>query len=181
MGIRAVFKCRPAKKLPSTFFAIVFAVLSAQTDGAAADTTSGSLLEIFERPPDAARASAFWGWIDGNVAREGITADLESIRDVGMSGAIQFTLGMNIAAGPVNCASNDYFDLVAHTLREVARLNLEMGFHNGPGFSSSSSARWCNPTWKHTEKSREKKQPNYAGSPIPKHTVCSSRWSREAS
>ncbi len=103
-----------------------------------------SLLETFGQPPDAARSSAFWGWIDGNVTREGITADLESMREVGMSGAIQFTLGMNIAAGPVQCASTGYFDLVAHTLREAARLNLEIGFHNGPGFSSSGGP-WVMP------------------------------------
>jgi hypothetical protein len=127
---------------------IKFSIITTAVFFATALGTQGqdgsTLLDIFERPPDAARSSAFWGWIDGNVTPEGITADLESMREVGMSGAIQFTLGMDIAPGPVECASDEYFELVGHTLREAARLDMEMGFHNGPGFSSSGGP-WVEP------------------------------------
>lgn len=107
-------------------------------------THAASLLELFESPPAEARSTAYWSWIDGNVTREGITADLESKHAVGMSGVWQFTLGMGIAPGPVDCLSDEYFAMVEHTLREAARLGMEVGFHNCPGFSSSGGP-WVTP------------------------------------
>ena len=32
----------------------------------------------FVRPPPAAKPWVFWFWINGNISREGITADLEA-------------------------------------------------------------------------------------------------------
>ena len=36
----------------------------------------------FSTPPDSARPWVFWFWLDGNISREGITADLEAMKRV---------------------------------------------------------------------------------------------------
>ncbi|MGZ5454711.1 MAG: glycosyl hydrolase, partial [Candidatus Aminicenantales bacterium] len=40
----------------------------------------------FAHPPDSARPWTYWMWMDGNLNREGITADLESMRAAGLGG-----------------------------------------------------------------------------------------------
>jgi hypothetical protein len=57
--------------------------------GASAARAADALQEGFLTPPDASRPFVFWFWLDGNVTREGITADLEpcAVRDwAGRSG-----------------------------------------------------------------------------------------------
>jgi hypothetical protein len=54
------------------------AALSAPTD----------LASEFRDPPDPARPWVYWFWIDGNITREGITADLEAMHRAGIRGAI---------------------------------------------------------------------------------------------
>ena len=41
----------------------------------------------FATPPDAAKNQVWWHWLQGNVTREGITADLEAMKSVGVGGA----------------------------------------------------------------------------------------------
>src|ERR1700735_5662086 len=48
------------------------------------------LAGLFERAPPGASPGAYWYWLGGNVTREGITADLESMRAVGISTPMLF-------------------------------------------------------------------------------------------
>ncbi len=52
---------------------------------AVADTQQ--LTDGFTHPPDAARPWVYWFWINGNVTKEGVTADLEAMQRVGIGGA----------------------------------------------------------------------------------------------
>ena len=42
----------------------------------------------FLHPPDSTRPWVYWFWINGNITREGITADLEAMKRVGIGGAL---------------------------------------------------------------------------------------------
>ncbi len=53
----------------------------------AADMAS-ELAKGFQTPPDSARPWVYWFWLNGNITREGITADLESMRRVGIGGVL---------------------------------------------------------------------------------------------
>src|SRR5512146_2882252 len=44
----------------------------------------------FENPPDSAKPRAWWHWLNGNVTKEGITADLEWMKRVGIGGMQMF-------------------------------------------------------------------------------------------
>src|SRR5450756_1086529 len=55
----------------------------------------------FVSPPASARPQTWWHWMNGNVTKEGITADLESMQRVGIGGAEIFNAGEGIPAGPV--------------------------------------------------------------------------------
>ena len=56
--------------------------------------TKSSQIDILEKnfltPPISARPWTMWQWMDGNISKEGITADLESIERVGIVGVYIF-------------------------------------------------------------------------------------------
>jgi len=42
----------------------------------------------FARPPQEAKPWVYWFWLDGNLTREGIIADLEAMKRVGIGGVL---------------------------------------------------------------------------------------------
>jgi hypothetical protein len=98
----------------------------------------------FRQPPNSARPNTFWLWMNGNVTRDGITRDLEAMKRVGVGGALIFDGGVFIPKGPVDYLSPAWLDRVAHAAKEADRLGLELGMHNGPGWSSSGGP-WITP------------------------------------
>ena len=48
-----------------------------------AEETASELEKNFIQPPDSARPWVYWFWLNGNITREGITADLEAMKRVG--------------------------------------------------------------------------------------------------
>ena len=82
--------------------------------------------------------------MNGNVTREGITADLEAMSAVGIGGAQIFNVDCGIPAGPVKTLSPEWRDLVRHAAAEANRLGLELCLHNCAGWSSSGGP-WNTP------------------------------------
>ena len=56
-----------------------------------------SLEEGFLNPPHDAKPQTWWHWMNGNVTKEGITADLEAMAEIGIGGAQIFDAGCDIA------------------------------------------------------------------------------------
>jgi hypothetical protein len=115
--------------------------------GAAAD----SLEAGFHRPPEAAKPLTLWTWINGNVTREGITADLESFKRVGLAGTQQFLIGGHDSGTEHTLdnpklvfLSDEWRALEKFAVQESARLGLDFGTHNCAGWSSSGGP-WITP------------------------------------
>lgn len=102
------------------------------------------LAEGFANPPASVRPHTWWHWMNGNVTREGVTADLEAMKEVGIGGAQLFTVDQNIPAGPAGYAGAKWRELTAHAVREAGRLGIELCFHNCAGWSSSGGP-WIKP------------------------------------
>ncbi|VGO12677.1 hypothetical protein PDESU_01230 [Pontiella desulfatans] len=103
-----------------------------------------SLEQSFQSPPDSARAQTWWHWMNGNVSAEGITKDLEAMKDAGLNGFTVFDVPLNTPRGPVNYNSPKWHEMIAHTVKEADRIGLEMTFHNCAGWSSSGGP-WITP------------------------------------
>ncbi|RPJ03285.1 MAG: hypothetical protein EHM31_01290, partial [Candidatus Aminicenantes bacterium] len=56
--------------------------------GPASGGTPDALAAGFANPPDQARPWVYWMWMDGNLSRDGITADLEALRAAGLGGVV---------------------------------------------------------------------------------------------
>ncbi len=99
----------------------------------------------FQTPPDSARPHTYWFWMNGNITREGITADLEAMARIGIGGALIFShLPDNIPAGSVRYNSPEWYALIKHAASEARRLGLDLGIHNGGGWTGSSGP-WNKP------------------------------------
>jgi hypothetical protein len=110
----------------------------------ASSVCADSLEAGFQHPPDSARPHTWWHWMNGNFTREGITADLEAMKRVGIGGAQIFNVDCGIPAGPVKFTSPEWRDLVKYAAEEAQRLGLELCLHNCAGWSSSGGP-WNTP------------------------------------
>ena len=70
----------------------------------------------FRNPPDSAKPHTWWHWMNGNITREGITADLEAMKRVGVGGAQIFNVDSGIPHGPVQFMSPEWRALFKHAV-----------------------------------------------------------------
>jgi len=71
--------------------------------------------------------------MDGNITREGITADLESMQRVGIHGALLMDIAAEIPPGRVAFLSEEWRALFEHAVQEAARLGLELSVNTRTG------------------------------------------------
>ena len=103
-----------------------------------------SLFDGFANPPASARPQVWWHWMNGNVTKEGITADLEAMACAGVGGAYVFDVPTGIPEGKVRFASDEWFDMLRHANEEAKRLGLDLSVANCSGWSSSGGP-WVKP------------------------------------
>ncbi|MBL7969768.1 MAG: hypothetical protein JNK09_22390 [Prolixibacteraceae bacterium] len=97
-----------------------------------------SLEAGFLNPPESAKVWTWWHWMNGNVSKEGITADLEAMKRVGIGGLYNFHVGHQLPIpGAVDFMSPQWWELSKFAVQEANRLGLEYGFQNCPGWSAS--------------------------------------------
>ena len=97
------------------------------------NNTKAPLVDGFKNPPSEAKARTWWHWINGNVTKEGITADLEAMKQVGIQEAQFFNVDQGYPEGDAEFLSPHWLDLFHFVVSEAKRLGLEIGFHNGAG------------------------------------------------
>jgi hypothetical protein len=98
----------------------------------------------FTHPPRAAKPWVYWFWMDGNVSREGISADLEAMRGVGLGGVILMEVDVGVPRGPKRFMSPEWRTLFRHAATEAERLGLEITLNAGPGWTGSGGP-WVKP------------------------------------
>lgn len=103
-----------------------------------------SLLKNFQRPPDSARPWVYWFWLNGNLTREGITADLEAMKRVGIGGVLIMEVDQGTPKGPAGFGRPEWRELFKHVLSEANRLGLEVNMNNDAGWCGSGGP-WITP------------------------------------
>jgi hypothetical protein len=101
----------------------------------------------FQNPPEAAKPRVWWHWMSGNVSKEGITADLEWMRRVGIGGMQMFDGDLGVARyieRPVIWMTPEWKDAFCHAGAEAERLGLEMSMAASGGWSETAGP-WVKP------------------------------------
>ncbi|HQI27055.1 MAG TPA: glycosyl hydrolase, partial [Sedimentisphaerales bacterium] len=91
----------------------------------------------FREPPASARPWVYWFFMDGNLSREGITADLEAMKQADIGGVILMEVDVGVLRGPVRFMSEPWRTLFKHAVTEAERLGLQMALNAGPGWTGS--------------------------------------------
>jgi hypothetical protein len=112
------------------------------------------LAAAFLAPPDSTRPYVLWMWMGSNLSKQGITADLEAMKDAGIGGATIFSLADTLIpwAGVIGKSptpevvtwTEPWWALVRHAANECHRLGLELILHNCAGYESSGGT-WITP------------------------------------
>lgn len=98
---------------------------------------ANDLAKNFVTPPDEARPWVFWFWLNGNISREGITADLEAMKRVGIGGVLIMEVDQGAPVGPVAFMSDQWRDLFKYMISEANRLGIEVNMNNDAGWNGS--------------------------------------------
>ena len=111
----------------------------------------------FRQPPAQARPWVYWFWLNGNLTREGITADLEAMARVGIGGVLIMEVDQGAPLGSVPFASEKWRALFKHVVSEAERLGLEVNMNDDAGWNGSGGP-WITPdkamqkvVWSETE------------------------------
>lgn len=98
----------------------------------------------FANPPTESLPRAWWHWINGNISKEGITADLEAMHKMGLGSATILDVSCSHFTGDVETLSPKWYEYVNFAINEAARLGMEITVSNCPGWSSSGGP-WIKP------------------------------------
>jgi len=98
----------------------------------------------FKNPPQSARPGVYWYFMDGNLSREGMTADLESMAQAGIGNLIFLEVNVGVKRGPIDFLSEKWQELFKHAVREAERLGIEITLGSGPGWAGSGGP-WVKP------------------------------------
>lgn len=114
---------------------IAFAGLQAQT--ALQAGAERDLDAQFLRPPPSARPLTYWFWVNGNVTKDGIRADLEDMKKTGLGGGIIFDGSLYLPAGPLRYGTEEWHDHVQFAIATAAELGLKIGLMLCPGWATA--------------------------------------------
>lgn len=135
----------------STFSRVRLSIAITAAFFVASGLTAQTIEELeaaFDTPPADARPWVFWYWMHGAVSPEGITADLEAMRDAGLGGAylmpIQGPASPPTYEPPATQLSPRFWRMIRHAAREADRLGLQLGMHLCDGFANAGGP-WITP------------------------------------
>jgi len=76
-----------------------------------------------------------WWWPGNAVTRDGLTWELEQMRAQGMGGVEIMSPWTMYAKGNIPYLSDEWLEMVRHTIRKAAELDMEVALTFGPGWS----------------------------------------------
>ncbi len=98
----------------------------------------------FTHPPGSARPWVYWFWLNGNITSNGITADLEAMKRVGIGGVLIMEVDQGAPKGDAAFGGPRWRGLFQHVCGEAHRLGLEVNMNNDAGWCGSGGP-WITP------------------------------------
>ncbi len=120
-------------------WALALVTCAALCGASGPDLSSG-----FKNPPTSARPWVYWFWLNGNITKQGITADLEAMKRVGIGGVLIMEVDQGAPLGPVPFAGPKWRELFQFVIHEAARLGLQVNMTDDAGWDGSGGP-WITP------------------------------------
>ncbi|MBL9135695.1 MAG: hypothetical protein JNK85_07500, partial [Verrucomicrobiales bacterium] len=124
--------------------AACFVSLPATATASDAELSRAELAKGFQHPPRSARPWVYWFWLNGNITSNGITADLEAMKRVGIGGALIMEVDQGAPVGPVDFMGTAWRGLFRHVHQEATRLGIAINMNDDAGWNGSGGP-WIRP------------------------------------
>lgn len=101
----------------------------------------------FLNPPESAKPRVWWHWMNGNITKEGIRADLEWMHRIGIGGFQNFDASLftpQVVKKRLVYMTPEWKDAFLFTTKLADSLGLEMAIAGSPGWSESGGP-WVKP------------------------------------
>jgi len=103
---------------------------------------------VQEEAPDQAKPWVFWYWMHAAFSKEGITADLEAMKEMGIAGAylapIKGKTDPPLYEPVVETMTPAWWDLIRYTLDEADRIGVKIALLPNDGFATAGG-NWISP------------------------------------
>lgn len=91
----------------------------------------------FITPQEDNKPWCYYYWIGDDISKEGVTRDLEAMKDFGLGTVLIGNINPDEVDGKVPLFSDQWWEITAHAVNEGYRLGIDVGFFNCPGWSMS--------------------------------------------
>jgi hypothetical protein len=111
-----------------------------QTSVTGQESIQDALERGFKSPPDSVRPRVWWHWMNGNITKEGIKADLEWMKRVGIGGFQNFDASLftpQVVEKRLVFMTPEWKEAFKFTTELADKLGLEMAIAASPGWSES--------------------------------------------
>jgi len=103
---------------------------------------------LWQSPTEESRPWVFWYWMQEAVSKEGITADMEAMKEIGIGGAYLMSI-KGVPEKPfvtpvIEQLSPLWWEMVSFAFKEADRLKLKIAFHICDGFALAGGT-WITP------------------------------------
>ena len=120
-----------------TFTAILIISGSCKQSADFSPSEFSDIKKAFIEPLDSNKVWCYYYWINDDISKEGVTKDLEAMKEFGIGAALVGNINPDKIDGPVPLFSQEWWDIMVHTVNEGKRLDMDIGFFNCPGWSQS--------------------------------------------
>ncbi|MDE3104613.1 MAG: glycoside hydrolase [Acidobacteriota bacterium] len=134
------------KVLKAGRYAALAAMLCSQ--GMPAQQAATGLESGFQTPPETARPRVWWHWMNGNITKEGINADLDWMHRVGIGGFQNFDAALGtpqVVEKRLVYMTPEWKEAFLFATKKADSLGLEMAIAGSPGWSESGGP-WVPPS-----------------------------------
>ncbi len=135
---------RTIPKLIIGLFALAWVISSCKNDANVNEKQFAQLVDDFQAPKNNNRIWVYWYWFNDNVSKEGITKDLEAMKQAGIGTAFIGNINWAGKDGKVPLFSDYWWECMVHAVNEGHRLGIDIGVFNCPGWSQSGGP-WIKP------------------------------------
>jgi hypothetical protein len=98
----------------------------------------------FVTPKDDNTLWCYWYWIGDDISKDGITKDLEAMKEAGIGGTLIGNINPEEKDGKVPMLSEAWWGHMVYAVNEAKRIGVDIGVFNCPGWSQSGGP-WVKP------------------------------------
>lgn len=142
----AVGRSPVRRGLVAVIFAVIVVLPGASI--ASAQKLDDTLAHGFQQPPESAKPRVWWHWMNGNVTKEGIKADLDWMHRVGIGGFQNFDASLGspqVVQKRLIYMTPEWKDAFRYATTLADQLGLEVGVASSAGWNLSGGA-WIQPS-----------------------------------